>query len=103
MHLGDLEMNTSLLNLNDFYLFTFASTSNALKAESILKTQAMDFVMIPTLREISSSCGLSIKIRPADLEECKQTFFDHRIKAEKYYHVRKEDNKYLINEFPFSP
>jgi hypothetical protein len=96
-------MDNNLMNENDFYLFTFASTSNALKAENILKQQAFDFIMIPTLREISSSCGLSVKVWPADVEKCRQILIDNRIKAEKYYHVIKENKKYLINEFPFNP
>jgi len=96
-------MDNSLLNLTEFYLFTFVSTSNALKAESILKEQSFDFIVIPTLREISSSCGLSIKVRPADVEKCRLIFVDSHIKAEKYYHVLKEGKKYLIKEFPFSP
>jgi transcriptional regulator GlxA family with amidase domain len=96
-------MDDSLLNLKEFYLFTFFSTSNALKAESVLKEQSFDFIVIPTLREISSSCGLSIKVRPADVEKCRQIFVDNRVKAEKYYHVLKEGKKYLIKEFPFSP
>lgn len=96
-------MDNSLLNLKEFYLFTFVSTSNALKAETILKEQSFDFIVIPTLREISSSCGLSIKVRPADVEKCRQIFVDKHVKAEKYYHVLKEGKKYLIKEFPFSP
>jgi hypothetical protein len=96
-------MENSLLNLKEFYLFTFVSTSNALKAESILKEQSFDFIVIPTLREISSSCGLSIKVRPDDVEKTRQLFIDHRVKAEKYYHVLKEGKKYLIKEFPFYP
>jgi len=96
-------MDDNLLNVKEFYLFTFVSTSNALKAESILKDQSIEFIVIPTLREISSSCGLSIKVRLDDMNKCRQIFVDKHIKAEKYYHVLKEGNKYLIKEFPFSP
>lgn len=96
-------MTNNLLNLTEFYLFTFASTSQALKGESILKAQQAEFIMIPTLREISSSCGLSIKIRPEDLENYKQIFLQHRVKVEKYYYIRKDGNKYLIEAFSFNP
>ncbi len=96
-------MSNNLLNLPEFYLFTFVSTSHALKGESVLKAQQAEHIMIPTLREISASCGLSIKIRPEDLDKYKQVFLEQRVKAEKYYHVRKDGNKHLIEEFPFNP
>ncbi|HWQ75163.1 MAG TPA: DUF3343 domain-containing protein [Syntrophomonas sp.] len=94
-------MDNNLLNIEEFCLFTFASTSAALKAESVLKAQSFEHIMIPTLREISSSCGLSVKIRPEDLESCRQILADHRIKIEKCYYVRKDGGKYKISEVAF--
>ncbi|HPF21151.1 MAG TPA: DUF3343 domain-containing protein [Syntrophomonas sp.] len=95
-------MSDHLLNLQEFYLFTFVSTSHALQGERILKAQQAEFIMIPTLREISASCGLSIKIRPENLAQYRQIFLDHRVKAENYYHVRKDGKQYMIKAFPFN-
>lgn len=95
-------MTDNLLNLKEFYLFTFAGTSHALQGESVLKAQQAEFIMLPTLREISSSCGLSIKIRPENLENYKQIFRNHRIKVENYYHVKKDGQRYIIEMYPYN-
>ncbi len=91
-------MNHDLFTINEFYLFTFVSTSHALKAEKILKKSESEFVMIPTLREISSSCGLAIKIAPDYLEDYQSVFVNNNVVMEGIYHVIKEQGKNLINK-----
>ncbi len=44
----------------EFYVIAFDSTHYAMKAEKLLKSK-FQIEMIPTPREISASCGLSIK------------------------------------------
>jgi hypothetical protein len=44
-----------------FYCLTFDSTHYAIKTEKKLKENNLDVSIIPTPREISASCGLSIK------------------------------------------
>ncbi|HZK87363.1 MAG TPA: DUF3343 domain-containing protein [Syntrophomonas sp.] len=92
-------MDSSLFDLAEFYLYTFVSTSNALKAESVLKNEQADFITIPTLREISSSCGLSIKIRPEHIEEYRLLLQDNKVAVEKIYHVNKVQKKYRVEEY----
>ena len=77
-------MNKHLFKAPQYCLITFATTSYALKAERILKAAEADFIMIPTLREISSSCGLSIKFLPEQLDE---------------YAAELEKGKYLLSRF----
>lgn len=44
----------------EFYIITFDSTHHAIQTEKLLK-KTFKVEMIPTPREISASCGLSIK------------------------------------------
>lgn len=55
-----------LLKLNDYCVITFNTTSQALKSEKILKEEERSFVIMPTPREISTSCGLALKMKPDD-------------------------------------
>ncbi|KXG73885.1 DUF3343 domain-containing protein [Thermotalea metallivorans] len=48
----------------EFYVISFDSTHHALKTEKLLKGR-FPVEMIPTPREISASCGLSIKFSKA--------------------------------------
>ncbi|MGE5391037.1 MAG: DUF3343 domain-containing protein [Deltaproteobacteria bacterium] len=80
-------MVSHLLSLDDYCVFTFATTSYALKAEKCLKVANSEFIIMPTLREISSSCGLSVKIRPEDLEITLGTLTVQGVPVEAMYHV----------------
>ncbi|HHV39362.1 MAG TPA: DUF3343 domain-containing protein [Tepidimicrobium sp.] len=53
----------------EFGVITFKSTHHAIKGESMLKNEALQIRMIPTPREITHSCGLSIRF---DLENLPQ-------------------------------
>lgn len=91
-------MSTNVFSIKNYYLFTFISTSHALKGEKVLKEYGADFVMIPTLREISSSCGLSIKIAPENLDEYSQVLKNNNISVEELYQVQKQDGKNIISK-----
>lgn len=61
-------MEKELVLLNNYGLFTFNTTSQALKAEKIFKERNEEILVIPTLREISASCGLSVKVPLSEWE-----------------------------------
>ncbi|OEU61619.1 MAG: hypothetical protein BA870_10255 [Desulfuromonadales bacterium C00003094] len=46
------------------YIAIFHSTHRVLAAEKNLKEQAVDFLLIPTPRELTSACGLAICFAP---------------------------------------
>lgn len=48
-----------------YYLITFANTHTAISTQKFLEGK-IPFVVMPTLREISSSCGISLKIEAID-------------------------------------
>jgi hypothetical protein len=81
-------MDKSLFKLKDYGVFTFISTSQALKAERVLKDASADFLMMPTPREISTSCGLAVKIIEDDLDVCYQTLLDNRVRVDGAYRVK---------------
>ncbi|HZK42732.1 MAG TPA: DUF3343 domain-containing protein [Syntrophomonadaceae bacterium] len=88
----------NLIKLNNYHLFTFQTTSHSLKAEKILKSVNMEFTTIPTLREISTSCGLSIKVRSSDYLKIKELLNKHKIQVAAIYKVDKIDNKNYLEK-----
>jgi len=84
-------MVSQLLSLDDYCVFTFATTSNALKAEKELKNAEAEFIIMPTLREISSSCGLSVKIRPDNKNNTLGILSGQGVPVEAVYHVLRQD------------
>ena len=59
----------------DYYLFTFHSSHEAIAAHKKL-SEHMQAVIMPTLREISKSCGISVRIEPADIERARALLAD---------------------------
>lgn len=55
----------------EYYLFAFESTHSAITSKKNLEKE-LELVMMPTLREITSSCGISLRIDPKDVERAKQ-------------------------------
>lgn len=54
----------------EYYLITFSSTHAAIEAQKELKGK-FSFQVMPTLRVISSSCGISLKVKASTLKEIK--------------------------------
>ncbi len=48
-----------------YYLFTFRSTHAAIRAQALLGS--VTFIVMPTLRQISASCGISLRVAPEQL------------------------------------
>lgn len=86
----------NLIKLNDYCVITFASTSGALKGEKLMKAANREFVVMPTPREISTSCGLSLKIKPADAEESCQVLREGGVEISGVYHLIRDGNQKSI-------
>ena len=46
------------------YVAIFHSIHRVLKAEKILKHEAVDFLLIPVPRQLTSDCGLALRFSP---------------------------------------
>ncbi len=60
------------MKLKEYYIITFTSTHHAIKFEDMLKKEKLEGELIPTPREIDTSCGLSIKLSGRDLTRIKE-------------------------------
>lgn len=50
------------------YLFSFRSRTQAMKLFDLLRTNSIECEIINTPREVSYSCGLSVKVSSEDFE-----------------------------------
>ena len=75
----------------EYVLFAFDSTHAAIEAEKLLKD--LGAVMMPTLREISASCGMSLRLRPEDREYAERRMAGSDIEGWHLYRVVPEDGK----------
>jgi hypothetical protein len=81
-------MKKGLFDFKEYGVFTFISTSQALKAERVLKNASANFLIMPTPREISTSCGLAIKVASVDLASCHDILNSNQVVVEGVYEVK---------------
>lgn len=74
-----------------FYVITFDSTHHAIKGEKLLKDMGIEIKMIPTPREITASCGLSIRFEPQALETVKSGIRNSELLINGIYEIIKNE------------
>lgn len=82
---------------NAFYVITFESTHLAISTEKLLLA-SVAVEMVPTPREISASCGLSLKIKMEHLEQVIQALTDQPKTGMKLYHMLRENGQKTATE-----
>lgn len=75
------------------YVAIFHSIHRVLKAEKILKQAAVDFLLIPVPRQLTSDCGLALRFSPQSKEPLLQTLADNDLSPVELY--QRKDDHYL--------
>lgn len=73
--------------MEKYLLITFESTQFAIKTEKKLKNLSVD--TIPTPRQLTASCGISIKASLDDIDDIELLMGDDYKKLNKFYEVTK--------------
>lgn len=82
---------------NEFYVITFESTHLAISTEKLLLA-AVPVEMVPTPREISASCGLSLKITLSNLAKVLEVLSENPKTGMKLYHMLRESGQKIATE-----
>ncbi|OGO76608.1 MAG: hypothetical protein A2Y23_05425 [Clostridiales bacterium GWB2_37_7] len=72
---------------------TFDNTHHALRFEKTLKENQIKLTVMPVPREVSASCGLSVKFDIVELENVRVLMTSNEILVKKYYEIILEDSK----------
>ena len=59
--------------MNEMYIISFNSTHQAIKCDKIFGKNEIDYTVLPTPREITQSCGISIKFSIENIDNIKET------------------------------
>ena len=73
----------------EFNLISFESTHMAIKSEKLLKEVNLDIRIIPVPREITSSCGLALRINPIDYKKIREILDKNKIEFSGCYLIKK--------------
>ncbi len=83
-----------------YYLYTFDSTHAAIAAQRLLKET--DAALMPTLRAITASCGMSLRISCENVDRARALMAASDIDAALYtlYRVEQEDGGIRCEKVP---
>lgn len=75
--------------METMYIVAFNSTHNAIKTEKLLQKDDIKATTLPTPREISASCGISIKFEKDDIERVKNVLSENNIDCKGLFMIEK--------------
>lgn len=81
--------------MNEYIIITFESTNFAIQAEATLKGLGLSIQIIPTPREITLSCGISILTSIENLQKVDELVESNKIRIKEVYLYKKEEVKTL--------
>ncbi|MBC3797587.1 DUF3343 domain-containing protein [Acetobacterium tundrae] len=83
-----------------YFVITFANTHSAITTQSHLETCANISIM-PTLREISAGCGISIRFSPEELKPVMACLESWSLAPEMFqiYEITEKDGKIFPSPF----
>ncbi len=87
--------------VDTFYLYTFESTHGAISTEKILKPVGCTVMPVP--RNISTSCGIAVRVEPSKYEESKKVFLQETELSPEEYHVYHIEEDKSIKHFEYKP
>lgn len=79
-----------------YYLFAFDSSNAAIAAQQRLKD--LQVLVMPTLREISASCGISLRVPPECVERAQERIVEEKIENWHLYRIETVDRKHLCTQ-----
>ena len=65
--------------MDEYSVVLFRSSSHALRAEKVLRGAGISNKMIPTPRQLSSDCGMSLRFDRADEEQVARVLSEHEV------------------------
>jgi hypothetical protein len=77
--------------MNEMYIVSFSSTHHAIRTEKLFQEKNIKCTTLPTPREITASCGISIRFSKEDMENIAQILENDNVEYKGVYHISKTD------------
>ena len=75
--------------MSEMYIVSFNSTHQAIKCDKTFEKNEMDYAVLPTPREITQSCGISIKFSIGNIDNVKKIMNENQIEYKGNYKIVK--------------
>lgn len=78
--------------MNEMYIVSFNSTHHAIRLDKLLEESSVRVTTLPTPREITASCGISIRFLYEDIEKVKNILTENNIEYKGIYKIARLEN-----------
>ena len=78
--------------MNEMYIVSFNSTQYAMRADKLIRENNITSTTLPTPREITASCGISIRFLKEDLDKVSSILRDNSVEFKGIYHIKRLEN-----------
>lgn len=79
------------------YYILFPSHTEGMKLETLLKVQSIKYTIVPTPRELSSCCGISIMYNPEDEKMIEDIIKKNGVSISGKHCITKEIKNYYLD------
>lgn len=73
-------------------VIAFNSTHHAIKSEKLIKAAGMEMITLPTPREISASCGMSIMFEIENIDAIKKMLDENNVDYRGFFQIEKNED-----------
>lgn len=85
--------------MKEMYIVSFNSTHHAIRTDKLIGENNIKAVTLPTPREITASCGISIRFNYENLQKIKEILIENNVEYRGIYNIKKlEDGSKEVNE-----
>lgn len=78
--------------MNEMYIVSFNSTHHAIRSDKLFGEKNIKSTTLPTPREITASCGISIRFLHNDLNDVISVLEENSIEYKGIYHISRLEN-----------
>ena len=78
--------------MNEMYIVSFNSPHHAIRLDKTLQEAGIRSTTLPTPREITASCGISIRFLYEDIEKVKNILTENNIEYKGIYKIARLEN-----------
>ena len=75
-------------------MITFERANSAIKAEQLLRQAGVNSSVMPVVPQIAAGCGIALRIKPFDLEKCRETLTEAGVVILSVYERKADERGY---------
>ena len=78
--------------MQEMYIVSFSSTHHAIRSDKLFEENGIKSTTLPTPREITASCGISIRFQNEDMDKVIEILEVNGVEYKGIYNIKKLEN-----------